>query len=357
MNRYMKKSLEVKYPVITAYPRHAYNLAIIGTMENSSPWIFSNYLQLRCHTKSLHDKFIYADWFEFDSYNPMLDDNPLLYYQIIYRDLILKYRENIVDFTIEWINEGYYFCTHLNELHVPNTRAYQFRDFPHSNLIFGYDKDQSNFDIAYFDKDGKLAFGKIGFEDYSNAFHTLEVSQDYLKYNYLVKPRDIFEFKYDIKMNLQSFKDYINGSRPVDLHYDRYRMFGMDVKEFDFGMDVYANLITYTTYLETSDIVYDIRPFHILFEHKSCLKNHLLYMKKLNLLENYELLENMMGEVEDKTKKLRNLFLKIAFFHLQTEITDLKGIEKIRERLINLKDVEVAFFESLIEQLSKSVRV
>ncbi|MFS1512194.1 hypothetical protein VQL36_07140 [Chengkuizengella sp. SCS-71B] len=348
----MKKSLKVNYPMITSYPRHAFNLAIISTIENSIPWVFSNYVQLRCHTQSLHEKYIYADWFEFDAYNPTLDDNPLVYYQIIYRELILKYTNNIVEFTIDWINDGYYFFTHLNEFYVPNTRAYQFRDFPHSNLIFGFDKVEESFEIAYFDKDGKLAFGKIGFEDYANSFNTLVVSQDYLKYNYLVKPRDSFDYKYDAKTNLQTFKDYLQGNRAMDLHYDRYRMFGTNVDQFDFGIDVYKNLEIYTIYLEEADIVYDIRPFHILWEHKSCLKKHLQYINELNLLGNYPVLDNMLKEVEDQTKKLRNLFLKVAYLHMNTEKTDLNAIKKVRERLIKLKNEEIKFFESLIEQLS-----
>lgn len=348
----MKMRLPAITPIITSYPRHAYPLTFISLMENSQPWIYANFLQLRCKNEALVEKSTRSDWFDFDTYLLLTDTNPLLESQVIFRDFLLKYVNNIVEFTINSINEGYYFFTYLDEYYVPKTRFFQKSNFPHAELIFGYDKEDSTFDIGFYDGDGKYSFGKISFNDYRDSFLKLEISADYMKFNFLLKLKADFNYKYDLGMNIQNFKDYLFSKKTCDNHYDLYRHKGAEINAISYGLEVYSSLDTYIALLEQDEITFDLRPFHVLWEQKRCLKEHIDYLNKLHVLKNYSILDTQIQVIENETLLLRNLFLKVVYFHIIGGKTDLKGLKAIKPRLQQLHVKETAFFENLIEQLT-----
>src|SRR5689334_19894407 len=130
----------VKLPICTpasiGYLHNAFQLAILGTFEQSKYWIYSNYIQLIADSESLDYPvtFYLPDHmgYNWSIMSPWFD------YQITTRDFL---QENNIDFPTfiqkSLFNRQYVYL-YVNELYVPDTyaEAYQF-NYNHMILLHG----------------------------------------------------------------------------------------------------------------------------------------------------------------------------------------------------------------------------
>lgn len=347
----MMKSLPVTYPKVYTFPRHAYCLAILGDEAQTLPWLYSNYIQLRCRNEAFKDHNFRSDWFDFDSYLLMVDDNPLLQSQVIFREFLDKYVHDPLAFVIDTINEGYYLFITLNDYYVPGTISYQTASFSHASLIYGYDEEARTLDIALYNRHRNFVFSKIGFDDFVRAYEETEVIYDYMRYNYLIRPRAAFKYDYDLNMSLQSFRDYMQSGKTCDTQYDQYRLKGAAIGKDSYGLGVYERLQRYVAILEDREPHYDLRPFHLLWEHKKCLSGHIAYLQARGFLPADQAFGAQTAELERDALTMRNLLIKAAMSY-QMDRLDRKSLGSLQRKLLELRDKEAALLEPLIGQLS-----
>ncbi|WP_379133801.1 hypothetical protein [Paenibacillus sp. sgz500958] len=346
----MIKRLEVSYPLIHTFPRHGFCLSILNRRDGFLPWMYSNHIQLRCRTEVFEQKNFVSDWFDFDSYFLMLDDNPWLQSQSLLRDFLKKHVPDRLQFVMDMIDDGYYVFTYLDEYYVPGTYAYHNIRFPHAFLIYGYNKVESTLDIALYNEHRNFAFSTISFEDFIQAFDEMEVTQSFMNSNFLLKPRPPFDYHYDLKMNIQAFEDYLLSRKTCDHQYDQYRLKGAGIRKDAYGLAVYDCLVRYISILEDQEVYYDLRPLHLLWEHKRCLKDHIKYLQHQRILTEGSFLIEKATELEKNALTMRNLMIK-ATLNYKMGTVDLKSLGGIKERLRELKNKEALFLEELLEQM------
>ncbi|MGG4094482.1 hypothetical protein [Paenibacillus lautus] len=304
--------LPIAEPFINGYPKHAIQLSILCQYNESLPWILSNYIQLKCSKDFLDLSKKSTDWFDFHFVDPKYVDS-LMYIEKLSRDTVDKLKIGILDLLITSINSGLYIYTSVDEYYLPSTNAYKKRSKPHSILIYGYDSNNKILNIGGFSKGAtqvnKFRTYTVTYDEFLKAYNSLNYIDNYDHYLnriYLMKYNTSRIFDFDIVLVKELLGDYLHSKNSSE----RLRAFNNPSKNYNFGISVYENLISFYKRLENNNNYFDIRPLHILWEHKKCMVERVTYMANHKYISNSSLLISDLIEIEKFCLNCRNLLLK-----------------------------------------------
>jgi len=297
--------LALSKPRITGFLHHAYPLSIVGNYNDYLPWFYSNYVQLICNTdyfEGINDHLI-------DFYFP---NDPLFSFPCMecfaVKPEFFDNKIDIVPFMINSINKKCYVYTHVDEFFIPNRSAYNYKHFTHNILVYGYEKN--NFKVLGFDQNSNFTHTEVGFKEFSLGYENANYQLTILyNYNDYIKP------KFDINNLVRSLNDYkfsinsINGN-------------GFLPENPVFGLNIYMQLDFYLRNVRESQQKIDIRPFHILWEHKKTMFDRIEYLDDDFIINKEELLKKSRDLV-DLSIGCRNTALKYIFTNNSKTITDL----------------------------------
>lgn len=341
------KILNLTEPLIDGYPKHAIQLSVLGQHDSALPWILSNYIQLRC-PKTITDSK-YSSWMDFYFIDPKYTDS-LLYTEYFSRGYLLAFHDsNFIEFLIDCINSDYYIYTSVNEFYIPNTSSYQKRFFPHAILIYGYDYEKEVFNVGGFVKEdvgSKFSKFNVSFEELERAYKTLEGidSDSYLNRFYLMKINPLRTFTFDPIHVKDLITDYLNSENTSE----RLRGFYNPNTDFHYGMKIYDNLKLYYSLENIEDS--DIRPLHILWEHKRLMLTRIKYMLDHNYIKEDTCYENYHN-VERNAAICRNIYLKYKV------TDDKKMVSKLLSYLDDILKEEKTILQQLLEEMNRALSV
>ena len=236
------------------------------------------------------------------------------------------------------IQEGYIVC-HLDEYYVPNRYTYRKKHYLHENLIFGFDNVKREYDILGYDRKKIFSVGKIGYNEFDQAS-----SDNDIKFLHLRENND-FEYKLDLKFIKQLLTDYLYCRNSSNI-YATFRNTNISLV---YGLDVYDQLIRYIKLLPTKTVIPDIRPFHLLWEHKKCMVLRIQYLMNeykgiiYNLEESYD----EFRLIQKICYSMRNIFLKYIMTNNNNELSKiiplLTSVKKEEQKIIPklIKKIEV----------------
>jgi hypothetical protein len=318
-------------PQITGYSSHAKTLAILSTDEHYLEWFLSNYIQLSAKKEfvigGLNLDFYMGPAKDFNFYI----NNPWLFSQVIRKDIINTFSEHITNFIIQSIDLGYYVDIHLDQFYIPGLRGYQAFHFNHDNLIFGYNLLDRTFDAMGY----KPAYSdlKITFDDFEIAYRHCPVELWY-KVIYLyhyekIRPGsqgDVYRFNMDLFVD--SIKDYLFSKNSSE----KFAMFDIVNPENAFGIEIYKYL---TINLQSGNYWRDIRPLHILWEHKKCMLNKIEYLHKMKHIT---------------VHSFETIYAKYCVILKFTEILRQKQLKFMRSNQQNALDGLFAYLDEIAEK-------
>lgn len=326
------KKLPITIPPIIGYTVHAYPLSIIYSYEECLPWFFSNYIQLVCNTQFT------GNFFDFFSLCGALEGS--VWIDSIYPGVPWINRHSVEGFVISDCNlnihnlitasleENNYIVSYLDEFFVPNRKPFQKEQVFHENLVYGYDTYEMAYDILGFDDKGVYRSSRISFDAFEQAFKSspLRFSYNTIK---LLKVRQDYLFELDLELIRDSLLDYIysrNSSTTL-------RMIRNPTKNCAYGISIYDVLIKYFESLSNGMVDYDIRPLHLLWEHKKCMLLRMEFISKNYLSVGLNDIYNDYMVVEQKCLSLRDLFIKY-YISKQPSIINkiILGLRFIREK-------------------------
>lgn len=341
------KILPLKDPIISGYPKHAIQLSVLSQHRSSFSWIMSNYIQTKCSKKINDEK--YVSWFDFYFIDPKYTDS-LLYTELLSRTTVLKFYGNeLSQFLIECINLGYYIYTSVNEFYIPNTPAYQKYYYPHSILLYGYDNLQKSFHVGGFTSNKgegrKFSKFQVSFADVERAYKSIEniENEHYLSRFYLMKINNSISYDFDVIHVKELLIDYLFSKNTSE----RFRGYFNPTEDFYFGMKVYENLkLLYGADRYMTEA--EIRPLHLLWEHKKCMLSRIDFMINQGFLKDSTIYDEYK-EVELLMLKCRNVFLK---YRLSQEKNGfLSKIPKIGILLDKVIDKESKAINRLLSEI------
>ncbi|MDT9727180.1 hypothetical protein DUZ99_19645, partial [Xylanibacillus composti] len=336
-----KRILIEKEPKIRGYLHHAFPLSSMASHPSFLPWFYSNYIQLFCYKDLIGDAcplnfYRYHDW----NYYPLLDN------QYLKRDLLLD--TSVTDFIKHAIESDYCIYTIANEYYIPGSEPYQKYDFDHCIMIYGYDSVQKKFHSINFNDNWEYSDFDISFEQFEKAIHHVGTKLSYAKQIRMFKPDLNVQFNFNLNFVIDMLQDYLNSCN----RSDRFSVYATDSRLI-FGIQVYDEFFRYVEKLLNRKVESDIRPFHIIWEHKKVMLERIAFIKgQMNLtasqLTEIQIIEEAYKLVEEVANTIR---IKMLKYLLTNRDSYLQGM---LDEIKDLKNKEIPLIEKLIEFLEKS---
>ena len=334
-----------------------FSLSILATNEVYLPWFYSQHIQIYFSKKHIQKGTPIIDFYR--PPNNRLLPAPLLETRWLDRDLISVVNEDIVHFVIKCIDKNYYIQLYLNEFYMPNKSNYKKRKYIHETLIHGYDLCYETFDIAGYNKMGQYISSKLNFSYFKKAYMTIEyadLEKAYMKVSYspnhtakigLLKYENNRHYEFDLYLVSEQLRDYIESNNTSE----RFRI--LDTPEDGiYGMKIYSYLIYCLLHKKHR---YDIRLIHILWEHKKCMLNRLIYMENKDYIDPSEKLSIKYAKIEKKVANLRLVMLRIFLGYKKNNEVDI-SIKYVKKELEDLALEEKSILERVLLQCETGLK-
>ncbi len=317
-----EKNLPITIPPIIGYTIHAYPLSVIFNYNETLPWFLSNYIQLVCDTRC---KGIFFDFSVLSCIlegNKWIDSvypgNPWIKRNSIQFYLLRDYNIEINDFIINSINNNNYVVLHLDEYYIPDTRSYKIRTFYHENLVYGYDLKAKTYNVLGYNGKGIFGNMRIGFDTFEKGFNSNLSSWPNGQIK-LISYNEEYSYELDLVLIRDQLTDFLNSQ-----HTDNnYRTFRNPSQNCVYGLAVYDGLIEYFSLLSERKVYYDIRPLHILWEHKKCMLLRMEYLLKLYPSTKLEEIYKQYQLVEKKCMIMRQYQMKYSMSNKPELLDDI----------------------------------
>ena len=310
----MKKILKAEKPLITSFPSIVATMIALQSKQNHCyPWIFSHYIQLVSFNTYYRENWPMhiVNFIDAETSGPNVfgDCNLLKCYNMPRRFAYENFITGVDFIEYSLLNDFYVQCT-FNQRFNKSSHYYLKSDFMHSVLIYGLDE---NFVYLIDFVDGlKFEFLKLSHNDFNNGFISIYkesdiVSRDYYNDIKLFRVRDV-DYNFDIEKVRQDIYDYINSCNTSRKYSNGIRL-NENMKEF--GIAAYNNIIEVICLKEKIDI----RPFHVLYDHKVLMKKRIQYMIDNDYITDKLITSDLLNcadETLTDTFKLRNYMVKNA---------------------------------------------
>ncbi len=338
-------TLPMQIPFISCYPYHANLFSVILNNRTSLPWIFNNYVLLESPKKNDIGMRI-------DFYSSLLWKTcPWIYYQRISRELVNLKWKLVTDFVIKSISLGYYVYFNVDTFFISSYDSYQKHHAIHDIFVFGYDDQKQMFNVADNFRSGVYSHDEISFkeliEGYSNINKTkggrLDGEIDWLNGIELISYRDKYGYNFDIDLLKCDLHDYLHSQNSRKIGWARSDQFWKN--ECIYGIGIYDILVNYLENNIRKNEQYDMRPFHVLWEHKKMMVLRLEFLLDQNyIIESSGLVEEYK-HIEELSLIIRNLWIKSSI------TKNGKILNDILYKLDELRKLEFTCIQRIIENL------
>lgn len=245
---------------------------------------------------------------------------------------------HFTDFTeyIEYqIKNNYYLDACLDTYYLSCSNNFNKKYFIHQTFIYGFNSEEKQVFISDFYDNSQYLRKIISYN---------EVNKGIEKVDYFINLYKYEEFNYQINFDLLklSVEDYINCRDSLKKFQFSYTIYNRDIL---YGIDFY----NYSIYVFCKEDRIDIRPFHILYDHKKMMKIRLEYLYKINLFDN-----NVISEINSRNELLieysvilRNMVLKYNMRH------NSNLLDRIKKKCENLKRADKALLMDFLVCIDK----
>ncbi|REK77603.1 hypothetical protein [Paenibacillus paeoniae] len=335
-------------PDVYGFLGHAYVLGILQNYEECKPWIYTHYNQLYISKDYMETGEYRLDFFP--NLMVLFGNVPWLQYRQTNKDTLANLEIDIHRFLQLHLDEGYYCSTYVDEYYIPNSISNGVHHFSHDLMVFGYDRNRQIYNIAIFDKNRQFSFQEVTFENFSLAYYN-DTGQKGISLCRKVEPREYGGSRfgaqlgrYDLELQtlLDSMSDYlhsVNTSKRLRFHYESIKGY--------YGLEIYTGLQEYFRLLAEGSLNLDVRPLHILWEHKKMMTARIRYLQEQGALGEDSVALEGYTRLEGEAMVLRNMLLK--YFYSRNNQT----LRDIANRLEPMQAAEKQVLTALVEELGR----
>ena len=226
------------------------------------------------------DFYLHPDYYAVHP-NSHIRPSPLLESFWLDRNIAMS-EGGLISFLLRSLDSGYCIQACVDEFYVPGMACYQEQHRTHEVLISGYDPDTESFVVSIgFDRAGDYAIDEIAFEEVERAIGSADLTGHYNQLGLgLMRPAKRIVYDLDVAWIVDQLNDYL-CSRNTSKQYRALRT----PDDRLYGAATYGWLKRYFEYLVDHHDCYDIRPIHILWEHKKVMADRARYLAARGLIE------------------------------------------------------------------------
>lgn len=348
-------TLPVGRPPIIGYLHHAFPLAILSKNEQYLPWFHSQYIQVYCPVNLASGPDPERKR-KFNFYRPPGYDSASfagLSMVRLNREVVLA-NGLVVDLIRRALLTGRYVQVCVDECEIPGKKAFQKKHFLHELFIYGFDDETQCVETLGFQDNGDFGSLVVAYGDLQRAFDAGVSGNGYDPDGVRMFGLDeTVSFHFDILTVLDGLEDYVFSRNTSE----RFRLLAKPTDEV-FGLATYRCLIDACAQLFHYPLWYDIRPLHILWEHKVCMLARIRYLEREGYLNVADGFGALYEPIERGAHTLRMMMLKLRVSGdaqiLKRIISQLTALAEEEGRLLAclLKTLRVAPFLKLKEALT-----
>ncbi len=345
-----KKILPVSYPMITSWQWHATLFSILSDNEQARKWIFSNYVQLRCYNIEeiwTGEEILLADMMPGSS---SMKECPYLLFSLLTKEQVESYCGDIINFIIKTIDLNGYVYGVFDEAQILCSSGADYK-FPHELFIYGYDMDKKVFHVGDFTFGQHYSYSTVTFDELKEGYEIITASEDHVfKDDYkgrrglyvIQKNTEDAYYELDVKYIKDTMKEYLNA----DDTKNHFRMMRNRFVDTVFGVNVYDAVLEQTKkQLSKEEPDFDIRPLHVVYDHKVLMGERLKYMMdKGYLAYDADVLDDYQSVI-NTCLTARNLLLKVSI------TGNVDCADRFEKYLMGAKEKEIAVLTKVVEML------
>lgn len=310
----------MKNPLVSAYTVYGSLLAI--TDDNIMTWIYNHMTHIiyvkswRIYTHSLHYPYLRSC--------PFID-----IYSLPKAFLLANWNNSIIDFLTDLINTDFYIFINVDQYYIKKSVCYGKKHFFHELLIFGYNQTRKVFYAADNFEYGKYVQVEIPYDEIEIAYNNLQSKYGYETDINFLRPNNKSSIPISLDRIITGIEFYLS-SQPIYTDHDYDCVYGIQTISH---LHDSLNEIVPGMFL-------DIRPFHVMYEHKMLMRMRVEYLLKKELHNN---LIEKFAFLEEGYIALRNIVIKYNYTNNTKLINSIQG--KLKEYMIIEEDVLGRFLE------------
>lgn len=335
---YTKKCLKITHPLITLYPYITNKLAVLLSHKETLPWFCSNFIQMwisKSSTKGYWADFLYYGNNRFC---------PFYTCSLVNKKLIKCKWESIIDFIKDSIDLDFYIYMNINAAFISKYEGYLKNNRRHDIFIYGYDNEKKILNIADFFKNYKYDFSYVHFHDFSKAYDNFNLTNqdDFLKGVYL-ESYEKTNYKFNIEFVVNSLNDFLD-SKNTSIVSDLVELDDKD--DIAYGVEVYNVLINYLHKIKNHSLHFaDVRPFHMIYEHKVAMITRIKFLHQNGYLNNFNHNKNYYEILQQECLIIRTLIIKYGLTN------DINIIDKLIKKLEQVSTIEKEALYALLNSI------
>ncbi|MFI2856142.1 hypothetical protein ACH6EH_03265 [Paenibacillus sp. JSM ZJ436] len=322
-------------PMISTYEHHATVFAGISFKDDYLDWLYSNYIQIWCSRDFETNRNVSINYCDNgDDYHSNYNSCPFMWTYAIPNQYVGS-EGDVVQFFKRALQDQYYVRPFLDVYYLPDSSDYGVTHYIAGKQIYGYDDRKQTFNLLGY-RDGQYLPSEIPYALVEQAFYANKNEQDWQSHLHLGHYEEA-RYGLDLTRISQLIHDYTYSTQR-NLYKEEWK------KTDCFGLETYTYIIQYLHALQKGDTTFDIRPSHLMWEHKHVM------LKRLNRLVHKKVLDASVlekyGPLVEQTVLLRNYLLKYK------RVKDNKVIDRIVVALQHIHRQEYAIMQEIEHKLA-----
>ncbi|MWC31171.1 hypothetical protein [Paenibacillus sp. MMS18-CY102] len=332
-------------PILNCRMHYAFMLAIITTMDNHEPWLFSNFINLQCNkAETISDLNNELRFCKSDSpiyYSAMID------LEVMKAPTFNKLNCSILNVVRNAIADKKYVYMFANKFHIPMSPFYQEVSVTQDLLVYGVDEEKGIYYILCYNKNKQFTTIEVSFADMELAVQHSEYAFWNNTMYFIQCPDASFEFRVrvtevDMDLLLQELIDYKESTCRSEVVKQN-----LNTDYYDFGISIYEMIKGYIAYMHANYEHFDpLIALTTLWEHKKLMHARVRYLKEKQLIDAPSRLVEEFEQLESKAAALRNIAIKM-------KLLNRLDLEKLYALVDEIRELEVKALSELIKRIEE----
>jgi len=339
-----KKLLVSKSPIV-GLQYLAFPLAVLLNHKECLPWFYSNYIQLEAPKDSLLDEWNCNVIFT----GGHLLDIPCFKVHTLpkkhFCNVLCKDSSEIINNINGFLSDDWYFISHFDEYYIPNRSFYQKEHRYHDFLINGFNNIEGCYNLIGFATNEMFMETEVKYDEFVKGISS-DIDPDAVFDMIFYRKRGNFRYDFDLPFVKGLLMDYLNSKDSSSKYRCNISERANTAKVY--CMEVYSYLKRFYESCMEIEAPSDMRPIHLIWEHKNCMLLRLKYMFENNIINYNDNLYNSFKKIENMVLVLKNMSLKFFFTENKRLLVEIiNSIDKI-------KILDQNAIEALLEEINKS---
>lgn len=342
--------LPVSYPPITSLQGTASLLSVVFGTDSGKSWFYNYFVQL--YGVPREGGITVSPYFAEEWRNcPVID------FQCIFIQFLMKRWGSVTQFLSDAVDSGWYVYLLLDRYYIALSDQYAKRHRPHETLVYGYNQGRKIFFVADFYTNSRFLFGESSYSEVECAFRNVDphdmpgsIYNDLRHAVYLIRPKsDVYRF--DIELLCSLIEDYFysrDSVRAIPLVYRHIKWPNPLLRDcVVYGLCNYDLMTEYLRDVLRHSLWIDIRPFHVMCDHKTAMLYRIEYMSRNGYLSNAIRSVNEYSMIRRSAVTIRNALIKYRL------TGDIELVSRTINRLSLLRNYESKAIEGLLNSIRR----